>query len=189
MKIVKRSMSPKPNRSIRLKFRKTVWQRLNTEFTCIWQNKAGDGAVISCLETRAVTQRLPEAIVELVDELGPQATRELLGVFISHVEETLRQLERVEACNDLPELRRIAHTIKGTAGCYGAAGLCDEARRLERACQEGDNFAACALIPSFAESCSCTLAFYTAVVSPWASSSSANFVESHCGDNGRQPHL
>lgn len=132
--------------------------------------------MISCPYPRAVNQMLQDAIVELVDELGPRVTRELLGGFISDVEETLWQLDRMEACHDLAELRRIAHATKGTAGCYGAAGLYNEAERLERACQEGDNFAARALMPSFAGSCSCTLAFYTSVVSLCGSCSSAKVV-------------
>ena len=103
--------------------------------------------MISCPYPRAVNQMLQDAIVELVDELGPRVTRELLGGFISDVEETLWQLDRMEACHDLAELRRIAHATKGTAGCYGAAGLYNEAERLERARQEGDNFAARGLMP------------------------------------------
>ena len=49
----------------------------------------------------------------------------------------LEALDRALAREDLHEVRRIAHTISGTAGSYGFAELGDQARNLDQALRSG----------------------------------------------------
>ncbi len=56
-------------------------------------------------------------VEELIVDLGPTETGELLDLFAAHVSQTITRLHRGGDGNSLAALGRIAHTMKGTAGC------------------------------------------------------------------------
>jgi HPt (histidine-containing phosphotransfer) domain-containing protein len=100
------------------------------------------------------------AVSELIEELGPRATGQLLTLFMAHVSETLEQIRQVDDCIELAELGRIAHVMKGTAGCYGANQLSEMSCRLNKACQSNDHRAATALLGPFMTQCERTITLY-----------------------------
>ena len=98
--------------------------------------------------------------VRFIKELGPRATGELLTLFMAHVSETLEQIRQVDDCIELAELGRIAHVMKGTAGCYGANQLSEMSCCLNKACQSNDHRAATVLLGPFITQCERTITFY-----------------------------
>jgi HPt (histidine-containing phosphotransfer) domain-containing protein len=99
-------------------------------------------------------------VSELIEELGPCATGELLTLFMAHVSETLEQIRQVHDRIELTELGRIAHVMKGTAGCYGANQLSEMSCRLNKACQSNDHRAATVLLGPFITQCERTITLY-----------------------------
>ena len=63
--------------------------------------------------------------------------REILGLFLDDCPRLLGELDAAIRSGDAPALRRAAHTIKGTAGHFGAAGVVAAALRLEAAGHAG----------------------------------------------------
>ena len=102
-------------------------------------------------------------VAELIVDLGPTETSELLGLFAAHVSQTIARLHRGGDDNSLAALGRIAHTMKGTAGCYGATELRETSSRLAIACQTEDRNAANALLGRFEHQCQHTLMVYKAL--------------------------
>ena len=92
-------------------------------------------------------------VSELIEELGPRVTGDLLTLFKTHVTETLEQIRQADDQIELAELGRIAHIMKGTAGCYGADLLSEVSCRLNKACQSKDHRAATALLGPFTTQC------------------------------------
>jgi PAS domain S-box-containing protein len=89
----------------------------------------------------------------LLELLGGDAMilNEIVKVFL---EDAPRQIEAMEAAGgagDATTLRRLAHTMKGSAGTVGATSLQESALVLERAVDRGDMLAACGLIPAVRE--------------------------------------
>lgn len=68
-----------------------------------------------------------------------QLEREVLGLFIGQVPETLAALD--EARGDDDRFRAV-HTLKGSARAVGAVRLANVAERAERAVREGAEFTA-----------------------------------------------
>jgi HPt (histidine-containing phosphotransfer) domain-containing protein len=99
-------------------------------------------------------------VSELVAELGPLATGELLSLFMAHVSEALEQIRLADDHMELAELGRIAHVMKGTAGCYGADELSEVSCRLNLACQSHDIGAAKMLFGPFITQCQRTVRLY-----------------------------
>ncbi|MBF5093420.1 response regulator [Azospirillum sp. INR13] len=83
----------------------------------------------------------PEAAGEVLDrevlaELAQDLEAELLAdVLRQFVEETQERVARIAAETDRAVLTREAHTLKSTAGTFGARALCSAARALEMACR------------------------------------------------------
>ena len=99
-------------------------------------------------------------VSEMICDLGPTATSELLDEFAAHVSQTISRLHHGGDDNSLATLGRIAHTMKGTAGCYGATALCETSSRLAIACQAQDRLTAGALLGQFEYLCQNTLLLY-----------------------------
>jgi CheY-like chemotaxis protein len=75
--------------------------------------------------------------------------RELVGVFLDSYPAQLAELREALARQDSPGVRRMAHTIRGAAGNFGAGEACAAAERLEamgRAGELADAPAACAAL-------------------------------------------
>lgn len=83
----------------------------------------------------------PEAAGEVLDrevlaQLAQDLEADLLAdVLRQFVEETRERVARIMAETDRAVLTREAHTLKSTAGTFGARALCAAARALEMACR------------------------------------------------------
>ncbi|MGF7174402.1 response regulator [Azospirillum doebereinerae] len=75
-----------------------------------------------------------EVLPQLERDLGADLLAEVLRQF---VDETLERVARIAGQADLAALTREAHTLKSTAGTFGAQALCVAARALEMACRDG----------------------------------------------------
>ncbi|CAO3414709.1 response regulator [Azospirillum doebereinerae] len=75
-----------------------------------------------------------EVLAQLERDLGPELLAEVLRQF---VDETLERVAQIAGQADLAALTREAHTLKSTAGTFGAHALCAAARALEAACRDG----------------------------------------------------
>ena len=94
-----------------------------------------------------------EVLVEMFG--GDRATVEsMVGVFAEGLDEQLQLLAKaVESGAELEELRLRSHTIKGSAGNFGAELLLEAAARMERACVAEGRSQALALYPQVREQC------------------------------------
>jgi len=86
-------------------------------------------------------ERPPEAPSEagpgLVEDV-PEALKPLLPVFFQSVDRQLDEARARFGARDWDGLRRIGHTIKGTAATYGMSGLSSLSHALEKAAREED---------------------------------------------------
>lgn len=76
----------------------------------------------------------PDVLTQLAQDLDVELLAEVLRQF---VDETLERVERIARLSDPAALTREAHTLKSTAGTFGARSLCAAARALEMACHDG----------------------------------------------------
>lgn len=76
----------------------------------------------------------PEVLGQLAQDLGDELLGEVLRQFVA---ETMQRVERIATLSDAAALTREAHTLKSTAGTFGARCLCACARALEMACHDG----------------------------------------------------
>lgn len=81
------------------------------------------------------------ALVKLVGSNQPMQQR-LLTRFLLTAADTLARIEAVHATGDLPELTRLAHSLKSAARSVGAVALGEHCWVLESAGRAGD-LAAC----------------------------------------------
>ncbi len=119
------------------KFSDNLSPRPNGDFTPVWQ--VADMSQLQTTASRLLPShsRVLASVGELIDDLGPTATGELLDLFAAHVSQTIARLHRGSNEKSLAALGRIAHTMKGTAGCYGAVELRETSSRLATACKAG----------------------------------------------------
>ncbi|MBY6265592.1 hybrid sensor histidine kinase/response regulator [Azospirillum sp. 412522] len=73
-----------------------------------------------------------EVLAQLAQDLDAELLADVLRQF---VEETRERVARIAAETDRAILTREAHTLKSTAGTFGARALCAAARALEMACR------------------------------------------------------
>jgi HPt (histidine-containing phosphotransfer) domain-containing protein len=64
--------------------------------------------------------------------------RELAGMFLESLPQQLEELHTALGRGDGPAVQRLAHTIKGAVGTFGARRAFDEALRLETMARKGD---------------------------------------------------
>ncbi len=88
---------------------------------------------------------------QLEEDTEPQLLGRAVGMFIDETNTRLAQIVRATATGDWGRLQREAHTLKSSAGTFGATGLQDHARRLDEACKHGDHALASALAAAIAE--------------------------------------
>jgi len=74
---------------------------------------------------------LPDSLRELAEEGNDDLVKEVLSVFRSDCTTRLSLLRAAVAAIDRPEIRRQAHTIKGSAAQVGAAEMASTCRNLE----------------------------------------------------------
>jgi len=92
------------------------------------EGPAGEPMVASAPDTGAAADGV------LDRDLGPELLAEVLRQFVG---ETRERVARIAGQSDLAALTREAHTLKSTAGTFGAQALCAAARALEMACRDG----------------------------------------------------
>lgn len=73
-----------------------------------------------------------EVLTQLAQDLDAELLADVLRQF---VEETRERVARIAGETDCAVLTREAHTLKSTAGTFGARALCSAARALEMACR------------------------------------------------------
>ncbi|MFQ5660599.1 MAG: Hpt domain-containing protein [Gammaproteobacteria bacterium] len=76
----------------------------------------------------------------LLDQLeGDEALwREIIEVFIDDTHNQILAMEEAISRKDVAVVQRIAHTIKGTSGTIGVAGLQEAALKMEQAMADKD---------------------------------------------------
>jgi CheY-like chemotaxis protein/HPt (histidine-containing phosphotransfer) domain-containing protein len=94
---------------------------------------------------------LDEAIYQKMSSMmPPEALREVYEVCLNDTRARHAEMKAAAAANDLPSVRRIAHTLKGSAGMIGARKLASAAAEIELGVYEPeqlfnllDNFLSC----------------------------------------------
>lgn len=66
------------------------------------------------------------------------AFRGILNEFVAELPAAVRELNEFLAAGNLSELRRAAHTLKGSGGGYGFPQITDAARELEQSILRND---------------------------------------------------
>jgi len=80
-----------------------------------------------------------QAIRQLLEDIGPDATLRLMGVFKDDADKRIQAIRDILAAGgDGAEMRIHAHSLKGLCRTYGAADAGDVAMALQEAC-EGDD--------------------------------------------------
>lgn len=81
---------------------------------------------------------------------GGAFLRELLDIFLADTPNRLLEISRSLEAGDFPTLTRAAHSIKGSAGNFGAHDLVNVAWSLEKAARAGDRTASAQLVAPLA---------------------------------------
>ncbi|WP_439543228.1 STAS domain-containing protein [Hyphomicrobium sp.] len=71
-------------------------------------------------------------VATLVNEIGPAAVSQSLGVFFVQMIARLDVLRGLSEATDLAEIRRETHLLKGTAGTFGLRGLVANVAEFDR---------------------------------------------------------
>lgn len=79
-----------------------------------------------------------DAIIGLIQSVGPDSARDLVGYFLNESRERLRRMADLVATDAVVDLTRDAHSLKSAAATYGVDGLAALARALETAGRAGD---------------------------------------------------
>ena len=78
---------------------------------------------------------------------------ELLAVFLSDAEGSLKELEKAIAHQDIQAVEEIAHTLRGAGANVGASALALTARQLEHIAHSGEITAAQTLLQEMRSHC------------------------------------
>mgnify|MGYP002717157343 CR=1 FL=1 len=92
---------------------------------------AADGAAESELLDTGVLDQLKHDLDETI-------LPDLIDAFLSEARGRVQRIVDGAAGDALPVVAREAHTLKSSAGTFGAVRLADAVRAIERACQAGD---------------------------------------------------
>jgi HPt (histidine-containing phosphotransfer) domain-containing protein len=74
----------------------------------------------------------------LVEDVGLERTRRLLRTFMAEADGRMGRIRAAAADGDLARLRDECHTLKGSAGAFGAPAVEREASQIIAACLAGD---------------------------------------------------
>ena len=88
----------------------------------------------------------PAAIAALRDE-GDDLLAELVDIFMAETPRQMTQLEHAMATGDSSAATLIAHTLKGTAGAFGAFSMEEAAAHMEHMARRGSIAKTAALYP------------------------------------------
>ncbi|WP_207484774.1 hybrid sensor histidine kinase/response regulator [Arenibaculum pallidiluteum] len=90
-------------------------------------------------------------LAQLAADLDPQVVADLTEAFLREAEARVHAMAAAGAEGDFGLLAREAHSLKSSAGTFGAAGLADSAREIERACKGAETDRAAALAAALPE--------------------------------------
>ena len=85
-------------------------------------------------------------VAGLERQLGAETTREICRLFVTQLAERRDRMLELRALSDLREMEHLAHAVKGMAANLGLIALQALSHAIERACREGDDAAATALV-------------------------------------------
>jgi CheY-like chemotaxis protein len=80
----------------------------------------------------------PIVLAQLREDLGNSVVRDVIGEFLKEAPSLLATLRDAVARQDVPAIRRAAHSFKGTSASLGAAHLSGQCEELERASRAGN---------------------------------------------------
>lgn len=98
-----------------------------------------------------VTPPIDPQAIQTLRELSPDDPaflRELIDVFLADTPARIGEIEQAMAARDAAVLKRAAHTIKGSAGNFGANDLAAAALELETCGRNADFTEAAARLPA-----------------------------------------
>jgi PAS domain S-box-containing protein len=102
----------------------------------IWRVQVSQGSVSTRPATDTSGRGLPDALYsELADD--PDLA-EIIDEFVEDMRCRVKEMNEAVRGLDLPDLRRLAHQLKGSAGSYGFPTITDAARELEDAIKAED---------------------------------------------------
>ncbi|MEA2687130.1 MAG: Hpt domain [Actinomycetota bacterium] len=81
-----------------------------------------------------VDEEILSELFDLLDDGTPDGLSRVCDLFLVGVSKALADVRLALAESRLPDAGRVAHTLRGTAGAFGAARLGRLAARLEEAC-------------------------------------------------------
>ncbi|HJQ27712.1 MAG TPA: response regulator, partial [Rubrobacter sp.] len=91
------------------------------------------------------------ALRDLQEEGEPDLLKDLMELFLADVPLQLAVLRKAFEAGDVPSVKRVAHTLKGSCGNMGAASMEALCTELEQTVRSGDLSAASGLISSLEE--------------------------------------
>jgi HPt (histidine-containing phosphotransfer) domain-containing protein len=87
----------------------------------------------------------PEVLAQLATDLDHSILPDLVEAFLREAETRSAVMVAAAVAGELRPLEREAHSLKSSAGTFGAATLAARAREIEAACRAGDGRAAAEL--------------------------------------------
>ena len=90
-------------------------------------------------------------ILTLMDDVGDAALERLVGIFIKECGRNCAEIARFLSEDDLSGGEIVAHRFKSTARQFGALGLAEVCKHMERACAEGHGQRASDLLKTLTE--------------------------------------
>jgi two-component system, sensor histidine kinase and response regulator len=91
-----------------------------------------------------------------LDELraeGDNLLPELIGIFQTELTKALDELAHALETRDCAAAARISHTLKGTAGTFGATHMHEMAAKIDQAARTGQTDQASAMFAEFRSEC------------------------------------
>jgi len=82
---------------------------------------------------------------------SPELLQELLALFATEGPRLLAELQTAVAAGRAADARRLAHTLKGSAGAIAGRAVANAALGVETAARDGDLSAAAAALPALAQ--------------------------------------
>lgn len=86
----------------------------------------------SARETGVINLTVLEALKKFQQTGEPDFVTELIDLFLDDTTVQLESLRVAVSKNDVPEVRRLAHLIKGGSGNIGATGLAELCHEIEK---------------------------------------------------------
>ena len=105
-------------------------------------------------EASSATQlaSLDDSIAQLVSDLDAVAVLKLIDTWLTEVPKRIEEFDQFEVGTGEEKLRRIAHSLKGSATIFGLNQFAHNCAELERLFEEGDEGGVLSFLPEFLSS-------------------------------------